>query len=118
MAPYAVVTGNVVTNVVECADPVYAGKQGWVAITAAGPALGWTTANGGVTWTPPPPAVTVQNAATIEANLLAQLAQIETWITGNPAGAVLTAGQTLILAQMMAGITRTLLNLTQTVGGS
>jgi len=58
------------------------------------------------------------NSSTIQTNLVAQLATIEAFITAHPGGAVLTAGQTLVLAQMLAGITRVLLGLTSTVGGS
>lgn len=52
----------------------------------------------------------------LTANLQAHLAQIETWISNNPAGAVLTAGQTLWLAQSLAGLVRLVTGLTATVG--
>lgn len=58
------------------------------------------------------------NQAAINGNLVAQLGQIEAWITANPAGAVLTAGQTLFLAQAIAGLIRLAQGLLSTVGGS
>jgi hypothetical protein len=46
------------------------------------------------------------NRATIRANLSAHLTQLETFIQGNPSGAVLTAAQTLFLAKSIAGLIR------------
>src|SRR5579872_4666180 len=40
------------------------------------------------------------NAATIQANVQANLTTITNWINANPTGATLTAGQTLVLAKM------------------
>lgn len=56
------------------------------------------------------------NQVTIQGNLATHLAQVEGWVAANPAGAVLTAGQTLWLAQSLAGLIRLLLNMTATTG--
>lgn len=56
--------------------------------------------------------------ADIAANIQTHLNQIETWIAANPAGAVLTAAQTLWVAQTLAGLCRLLLGLTGTIGGA
>ncbi len=57
------------------------------------------------------------NNSILQTNLNTRLATIEAWIAANPSGAVLTAAQTLILARMMAGLTRIALQLTSTTGG-
>jgi len=56
------------------------------------------------------------NATTIQAKVLADLTTIEAWITANPTGAVLTGPQTLVLAKMLAGLCRLVLNDTSTTG--
>jgi hypothetical protein len=61
---------------------------------------------------------TAANAATINQRVQANLATIETFISNNPSGAILTAGQTLTVAKMLAGMCRLLLNQTTTLGGS
>jgi hypothetical protein len=61
--------------------------------------------------------VTVNRAAIIT-NLTNQLTTIETWITNNPSGAVLTAAQTLTVARMLAGLTRIAIAALSSVGGS
>lgn len=58
------------------------------------------------------------NAQTIQTRLTANLALLETFITNNPNGAVLTAAQTNVLARMLASTTRILLGLTANLGGS
>ena len=109
-----------IVNLVVCSNAAFATSQGWVGpvVPSATIQVGSTTPDNGVTFVAPVVPVTQANAQTIESNILAQIAQIETWIANNPSGAVLTAGQTLILAQMLAGIGRILLGLTSTVGGS
>jgi hypothetical protein len=57
------------------------------------------------------------NNAILQTNLNSRLATIEAWIAANPSGAILTAAQTLILARMMAGLTRVALAETSTLGG-
>lgn len=54
-------------------------------------------------------ATAVTNAATISANILTRQAAIQAWMTANPSGAVLTAAQTLTLAQMLNGLCKLLL---------
>ena len=49
------------------------------------------------------------NAATITTNVKARQATIQAWMTANPTGAVLTAAQTLTLAQMLNGLCNLLL---------
>jgi len=49
------------------------------------------------------------NQATINTNLLARQTQIQAWVAANPSGAILTAGQTLTLAQMLNGLCKLLL---------
>lgn len=49
------------------------------------------------------------NAQTIATNVANNLAQVEAWIAANPAGAVLTAAQTLFLAKTLVGLARILL---------
>lgn len=58
------------------------------------------------------------NSASIVTKLNANLATIETFITNNPAGASLTAGQTLVVARMLSGLCRYLLNEFNTTGGA
>lgn len=58
------------------------------------------------------------NQATIQANIQTHIAQLETWMTANPNGAVLTAAQTKFVAQTLIGVGRLLLGLTSTVGGA
>jgi hypothetical protein len=61
---------------------------------------------------------TSANLITIQANLTSQLTSIETWITNNPSGAAFTNGQSLFIAQSLAGLIRVALGLLSTVGGS
>lgn len=56
------------------------------------------------------------NLATVQSRLVTGIATIETFILNNPSGAVLTAGQTLAVAKMLAGLGRIVLGLTSTVG--
>jgi hypothetical protein len=58
----------------------------------------------------------VANMLTIQANLLARLAAIEAWVAANPAGAVLTAAQTLALVRIVAGLVRLQLQDLSTTG--
>lgn len=58
------------------------------------------------------------NAATINANILIRQSQIQAWIAANPAGAVLTAGQTLTLAQMLNGLCKLLLGQYSSTSGT
>ena len=51
----------------------------------------------------------VANALTINSNLLAVQTTLQTWIAANPSGAILTAGQTLVLAKMLNGLCKLLL---------
>jgi hypothetical protein len=60
----------------------------------------------------------IADLATIQTNLSSQLTTIETWITNNPSGAVLTAAQTLTVARMLAGLTRIAIAALSSVGGS
>jgi hypothetical protein len=66
----------------------------------------------------PGPGSPVANALTIQQRVQANLATLETWISNNPTGAVLTGPQTLVLAKMLVGLCRLLLAENQTVGGS
>lgn len=66
----------------------------------------------------PGPNTPAANQQTIQQRVQANLAILETWITNNPTGAVLTAAQTKVLAQMLVGVCRLLLAENQTVGGS
>lgn len=52
----------------------------------------------------------------IQANLSTHLAQVEAWIIANPAGAILTAAQTLWVAQTLAGLIRLIINQYSTIG--
>lgn len=56
-------------------------------------------------------AQTAANQQTIRANVQAKLATIETFITNNPGGATLNAAQTLVLAKLLAGACRVILQL-------
>ena len=58
------------------------------------------------------------NQSVITSKVLANLATLETFITNNPNGAVLTAGQTNVLARMIAALTRLVLSDFNSVGGS
>lgn len=109
MSTFAVLdgTGTIINNVVICA-PAQA-LPAWLEIDGLSPVpgIGWTLVAG--TWTPPAVPVAQTNQATITQNVLNSQAQIEAWIAANPAGAVLTAGQTLVLAKMLNGLCRILL---------
>jgi len=63
-------------------------------------------------------ATVATNTGTIQNRLNTNLTTLENWITANPSGAVLTAGQTLVLAKMLVGLTRVLLQEATTTGGS
>src|SRR5271154_3959605 len=63
------------------------------------PGIGWTFIGGG--WGAPAPNIPATNQNTILANLDAHQAQIAAFIAANPAGAVLTAAQTLVVAKML-----------------
>ena len=54
-------------------------------------------------------ATAAANAATINTNVKSRQATIQAWIAANPTGAVLTAAQTLVLAQMLNGLCNLLL---------
>jgi hypothetical protein len=58
----------------------------------------------------------VANAQTIQAKLAADLATLETWVTNNPSGAILTAGQTLVLAKGLIGLIRIVSANTASIG--
>jgi len=58
------------------------------------------------------------NQQTIQANILTRQAQIQAWIAANPSGAVLTAAQTLTLAQMLNGLCKLLLSQFTTTTGT
>ena len=78
-----------------------------------------TSSIGDVTTTyTPGPGTPKANQQTIQSRIQANLATIESWISANPSGAVLTGPQTLVLAKMLAGLCRLLLNETNTTGGS
>jgi hypothetical protein len=65
----------------------------------------------------PPPGSALANNRTIMANILTRQSQIQAWIAANPTGAVLTAGQTLTLAEMLNGLCKLLLSqFTSTTG--
>jgi hypothetical protein len=49
------------------------------------------------------------NRATIIANITSAANTVNSWIAANPTGAVLTAGETLVLAQLLNGIFKVLL---------
>ncbi len=68
--------------------------------------------------TTPGPGTPAANQTTINQNVIANLATLETWIANNPNGAVLTAAQTKVLAKMLVGVGRILLNKVDSVGGS
>lgn len=57
----------------------------------------------------PGPGTSDANAATVRANILTRQNQILAWIAANPTGAVLTAAQTLTLAEMLNGLCKLLL---------
>jgi hypothetical protein len=52
----------------------------------------------------PGPNTPAANQQTIQTNVQANLATLQTWIAANPNGAVLTAAQTKVLARMLVGI--------------
>lgn len=58
------------------------------------------------------------NKQTIQSRVQTNLGLLETWVTNNPNGAILTAAQTKVLAQMLIGLCRLLLQEFNTVGGS
>jgi hypothetical protein len=58
------------------------------------------------------------NQEVITTRVEANLTTLETWITANPNGAVLTAAQTLVLAKMISALTRLTLDQFTTVGGA
>jgi len=58
------------------------------------------------------------NAATITANLTSAQTTIQNWIAANPSGAVLTAGQTLVVAKMLNGLTKILLSQFSSTSGT
>lgn len=58
------------------------------------------------------------NIATITTRVQANLNTLETFIANNPTGAVLTAAQTNVLARVLAGLCRLLLNEANALGGS
>ena len=110
-----------IVNLVVCDKPAYVASQGWIAVTpSASCQIGSTTPDGGKTWVAPVVTVpiTQANLATIETNLLTNLAVLETWIANNPNGAVLTAGQTKVLAKALVGLVRVVLQDTAIIGGA
>jgi len=58
------------------------------------------------------------NATTITANLTNAQATIQAWIAANPSGAVLTAGQTLVVAKMLNGLCKILLSQYSSTSGT
>jgi hypothetical protein len=58
------------------------------------------------------------NADVIRTNVQTGLLQMEAWIAANPAGAVLTGPQTLVLAKILVGISKLLLADTATTTGT
>lgn len=116
MSHYAEITDGTVTNVAVCDDPTFAQQMGWVGpidTIDPQPGVGWSY--DGTTWTapaPPPP----DYAGAIKTALTTYISEIETWISNNPNGATLTASQTLLVARMLDGVCRLLLNMTQSIG--
>jgi len=91
------------------ADVAYGTAQGWTEIDALTPepGVGWTLS--GSVWSPPVPTTTQTNRTTTQTNILTRQAAIQAWIAANPSGAVLTAGQTLTVAEMLNGLCNLLL---------
>lgn len=65
-----------------------------------------------------PGATAMANQSTILADISARQSSIQAWITANPGGAVLTAGQTLTLAEMLNGLCDLLLGLFGSTAGT
>jgi hypothetical protein len=84
------------------------------AVVTRGGSIGPAGGSGGSQLT----AVQQANSATIKANLLENLLAMEDWILANPEGAVLTPSETLLMAQMLVGFCRLLINETNSVGES
>lgn len=103
---YAIMSGTTCEALV-VATPATA-KTGWLGpytLGSTGPGgPGWTTPDNGTTWVAPTPTQSQQNQATIQADVLSRQATIQAWIAANPTGAVLTAAQTLVLAEMLNGL--------------
>ena len=123
MSIYAVLdsTDTTIENLVVCDKPDYATSQGWIAVPPSATCqIGSTTPDGGKSWVAPVVVVpiTQANLATIETNLLTDLAVLETWLANNPNGAVLTAGQTKVLAKALVGLVRVVLQDTAIIGGA
>ena len=57
-----------------------------------------------VVLTVPGPGTSAANQQTILANIATLQGELQSWMTANPGGAVLTAGQTLVLAQMVMAL--------------
>lgn len=107
---WAVMSGTTCQSLVVSTSAV-AGALGPYTFGTSGPGgPGWTTPDNGTTWVAPTPTPAQQNEPTIIANILNRQSQIQSWITANPSGAILTAAQTLTLAKMLNGLCQLLLD--------
>jgi hypothetical protein len=108
---WAVMSGTTCTAVAVSNNAAFAQAQGWLGPYGAPLTfgIGSTTSDNGVTWVDPPLSPSQLNRTTIINNVANRQAQIQAWIAANPAGAVLTAAQTLALAQMLEGLCRLVL---------
>ena len=117
---YAIMSGTTVEALV-VATPQTA-QSGWLGpytLGVSGPGgPGWTTPDNGTTWVAPTPSQAQQNQATIQADVLSRQATIQAWIAANPTGAILTAAQTLVLAEMMNGLCDLLLQQYSSTSGT
>jgi hypothetical protein len=80
----------------------------------SGASIGPHSGSGGTPLTPAQQA----NSRVIGDNLRQNLLAMEDWILANPNGAVLTPVESLMMAQMLVGFCRLLINETNSVGES
>lgn len=127
MAVYAELDGDLISNITVCDDPQHATAMGWVDIDGQipMPAIGWSTSDGGQTFTAPPPEPllpppvvspqqqeqAVANVQQLAASLPAQITQAQadaTTLSGLVAGQALTAEQVAALQRAQQGWTQLL----------
>ena len=62
-------------------------------------------------------ATAATTTATIYADVQARMVTLAAWIAANPSGAILTAAQTLVLAEMLHGVGEVLLGMLSSATG-